>query len=151
RLLTGEDLLVDNNVARLAIHGDLRAVGPITSPSAIGRMEFGEGGTVFFNGTRYRLSDRRTIDFANATRIEPDLDLSAVARVKNYEIAIGLKGTPATLETSLSSDDLKPDGTRPSDSELVSLLLVGEIASGSEMASAYELMALLKGNVLETA
>ena len=75
RLVTDEDLLIDNNVARLTLHGDLRAVGAATNPSVTGRMEFGEGGTVFFNGTRYRLSDRRSIDFANPARIDPDLDL----------------------------------------------------------------------------
>jgi outer membrane protein assembly factor BamA len=146
RLVTDEDLLIDNNVARLTLHGDLRAVGAATNPSLTGRMEFGEGGTVFFNGTRYRLSDRRSIDFANPTRIDPDLDLSAVARVQNYEITISLKGTPATLESTLVSND-----PYLSQSDMVSLLLVGRKATGGDTPGGDELVGLLTGNFLEAA
>src|SRR5262245_13923966 len=147
RLLTDEDLLIDNNVARLSVHGDLRAVGPAASPSVTGRVELGEGGVVFFNGTRYRLSDRRSIDFANPNRIEPDLDLSAVARVQGYEIAISLKGTPSTLETTLESTNDKS----LSQSDLVSLLLIGRKTSEGEVPGSEELVGLLTGNFLEAA
>jgi len=146
RLVTDEDLLVDNNVARLSLHGDLRAVGAATNPSVTGRMEFAEGGSVFFNGTRYRLSDRRSIDFANPVRIEPDVDLSAVARVRNYEITVSLKGTPTTLESTLTSND-----PQLSESDMVSLLLVGRPSTGADAPGGDELVGLLTGNFLETA
>src|SRR5262249_3283962 len=149
RLLTDDDLLIDNNVARLTVHGDLRAVGTIAKPSVTGRAELGEGGTVFFNRTRYRLSDRRSIDFANPSRIEPDLDLSAVARVQGNEITILLQGTPSTLETTLESDNKQLSQT-----DLVSLLLVGRTTSGSADATAAggdELVGLLTSGFLEAA
>jgi outer membrane protein assembly factor BamA/autotransporter translocation and assembly factor TamB len=148
RLLTDEDLLIDNNLARLGVRADLRAVGTVSRPSLTGRAALGEGGVLVFNGTRYRLSGEGSIDFANPARIEPDLDLAAVARVQGNEITLALKGTPATLEATLDSDNKSL-----SQSDLVSLLLIGRTTSGTEGAAAGsdELVGLLAGGFLDAA
>jgi outer membrane protein assembly factor BamA/autotransporter translocation and assembly factor TamB len=147
-LVTGEDLVIDNNLARLTIRGDLRAVGTLAKPSVTGRAAVGEGGQVFFNGTRYRIQDQGSIDFANPNRIEPDLDITAVARVQDHDISVVLKGTPSTLEATLNSDP--PD---LSQSDMASLLLIGRTTSSGDMSSAGsdELVGLLASGFLDAA
>jgi outer membrane protein assembly factor BamA/autotransporter translocation and assembly factor TamB len=148
RVMTGDDLIVDNNLARLTVRSDLRIVGTPTRPSVTGRATLGEGGALFFSGNRYRLSEGGSIDFANPNRIEPDLDLTAVTRVQGNEITLTLKGTPAALETSLSSDN-----PQLSQSDLVSLLVIGRTAdaSSANASEGAELVGLLSGGLLGAA
>src|SRR5262249_50326379 len=124
RLVTDDDLIVDNNMARLTISADLRAVGTIARPSLTGRAALGEGGMLVFNGIRYRLADQGFIDFANPVRVESNLDLQAVTSIQGNEITLTLKGTPATLQSTLTSDNPSLSQT-----DLVSLLLTGRPAS----------------------
>jgi outer membrane protein assembly factor BamA/autotransporter translocation and assembly factor TamB len=147
-VVTDEDLVIDNNMARLTLSGDLRAVGTLSRPSLTGRTTLGEGGQIFFNGTRYRIADQGSIDFANPNRIEPDLNVSAVASVQGNEITLTLKGTPATLEASLDSNN-----PALSQSDLVSLLLIGRTADASDASSAGtdQLVGLLAGGFLDAA
>ena len=147
-VVTDEDLVIDNNMARLTLSGDLRAVGTLSKPSLTGRATLGEGGQIFFNGTRYRIADQGSIDFANPNRIEPDLNVSAVASVQGNEITLTLKGTPATLEASLDSDNKDL-----SQSDLVSLLLIGRTANASDASSvgSDQLVGLLASGFLDAA
>ena len=131
-VVTQDDLLVDNNYARLAATADLRVVGTLAQPAMVGRVALTEGGLIFFGGRRYRLASEGSIGFVNTTRIEPDIDLSAVTSVGNTEITLALKGTPATLESTLTSQPLL------SRSELVSLLMTGR-ATAEDAAGRYAL------------
>ena len=110
RIVTQDDLLVDNNYAQLAATVDLRLVGTVAYPAALGRAVLPEGGVIFFGGRRYRLASEGSIDFVNTTRIEPSLNLSAVTRVGNVEITLALKA-PSALETTLNGSD--PNRQRP--------------------------------------
>jgi autotransporter translocation and assembly factor TamB len=151
RLVTADDLIVDNNLARLTLRSDLRVVGTVSRPSVTGRATLGEGGVLFFGANRYRLSDQGSIDFANPNQIEPDLDVSAVTRVQGNEITLTLKGTPATLETTLTSDD-----KQQSQSEIVSLLLIGRtsdrgVGTASGGPGGNDLLGLLTGELVGAA
>jgi outer membrane protein assembly factor BamA/autotransporter translocation and assembly factor TamB len=147
RLVTDDDLVIDNNIARLTVSADLRAVGTISRPSLTGRATLGEGGMLFFNGVRYRLADQGSIDFANPLRIEPNLDLQAVTTVQGNEITLTLKGTPDTLQSTLTSDN-----PTLSQTDLVSLLLTGRPASENTLlAGGEQLVGLLTGGFLEAA
>ena len=148
RLVTGDDLVVDNDVARLTLRADLRFVGTLSRPSVTGRATPGEGGALFFGGNRYRLEDQGSIDFANPSQIEPDLDITAVTRVQGTEIRLALKGTPATLQATLTSDDRDK-----SQSDLVSMLLIGRTLEkgGGYAPGGDELLGLLGGAVLGAA
>jgi autotransporter translocation and assembly factor TamB len=58
-----------------------------------------------FGTRRYRLQEGGSIDFANPERIEPDLNITAVTSMQNTEITLALTGTPAALDTKLTSDN----------------------------------------------
>src|SRR5206468_12976072 len=95
------------------------------------------------------------IDFANPTVIEPDLDLRGVTSVSvpgdsPAEITLTLKGTPATLQTTLTSDR-----SELSQSDLVSLLVTGRKAadavSGGYTPGAEEVLGYLTGELFGAA
>ena len=151
RIVTQDDLLVDNNYAQLAATADLRLVGTLAHPAVVGRTALSEGGVIFFGGRRYRLDTEGSIDFVNTSRIEPTLDLSAVTRVGNVEIKLTLEGTPATLEPKLTSE------TDPaySQADLVSLLVTGknaaDSAAGGYTVGSEELIGYLSGELFGAA
>jgi len=129
RIVTQDDLLIDNNYAQLTAAADLRLAGTPAQPAVVGRAALSEGGLIFFGGRRYRLATQGSIDFVNTTRIEPILDLRAVTRAGGTEITLAIKGAPATLETTLTSDD-----PTYSQSDLISLLVTGRTAAESASA-----------------
>jgi outer membrane protein assembly factor BamA/autotransporter translocation and assembly factor TamB len=153
RVVTGDDLLVDNNYARLAASADFRLVGTLAQPVPLGAARLAEGGTIFFGGNRYRLENQGSIDFSNPTTIEPDLDLRAVTNVSTpegaAEIRLEIKGTPATLQTTLNSNKSY------SQSDLISLLVTGRTqddrAAGGSTPGAEELLGYLSGELFGTA
>ena len=143
RLTTGEDILVDNNYAQLALAADVRIRGTIAAPILLGRAEAREGGRIFLGGNVYQIDGAGTIDFANPTRTEPDLQITAKTRVARRQITMTLKGTPATLDTNLTSDDGLSQG------EIVSLLVTGQTQSANAMAvSGDQMIGLFSGEVL---
>jgi len=148
RIVTDEDLLIENNLGRLDLRGDLRAVGTVAKPSLTGRATIAEGGQVFFNGMRYRFEKDGAIDFANPNRIEPDFDLDVTARVQGIDITLTLNGTPAALEHTLQS----PSNPELSQSDLVSLLLLGRMTNpGDALVGSEDLVSLVASGFIETA
>jgi translocation and assembly module TamB len=100
---------------------DLRLRGTLASPSLLGRVSITEGSATIA-GTRYDL-ERGDIAFTNPVRIEPVIDLSATARVEDYDISLGLHGSPQKLAVTYRSDPPLPEA------DVVSLLALGHTAS----------------------
>jgi len=96
---------------------DLRLRGTVASPSLLGRVSITEG-SASIAGTRYDLQ-RGDIFFTNPVRIEPSIDLNATARVEDYEITLGLHGTPQKLAVTYRSDPPLPEA------DVVTLLALG--------------------------
>jgi len=143
RLTTSEDIVVDNNYARLGLAADVRIRGTVAAPVLFGRAEAREGGRIFLGGNVYQIVGSGAIDFSNPTRIEPDLQITAVTRVAGHTITLVLKGPPATLQTTLTSDDGLSQG------EIVSLLVTGQTQNASAMAiSSDQVIGYLSGEVL---
>ena len=92
RIQSSPQLNFQNAYAKLAGDVDLRLRGTIASPSLLGRISITEGSATIA-GTRYELQ-RGEITFTNPVRIEPMIDLNATARVEDYDITLGLHGTP---------------------------------------------------------
>jgi translocation and assembly module TamB len=83
-----------NSYAKLAGDVDLRLRGTLAQPSVLGHISVTEGNATFA-GTKYELQ-HGDIYFTNPLRIDPVIDLSATARVEDYDITIGLNGTPSS-------------------------------------------------------
>ena len=90
-----------NSYAKIAGTVDLTVRGTVADPSVLGRVQITDGSATFA-GTKYQLQ-RGDIYFSNPVRIDPIIDLDATARVENYDITIGLHGTPSSLKPTYRS------------------------------------------------
>ena len=79
-------------------------------------------GSAMIAGTRYEL-ERGDITFTNPVRIEPIIDLSATAHVEDYDISLGLHGSPQKLSVTYRSDPPLPEA------DVVALLALGHTAN----------------------
>ncbi|MBI4885495.1 MAG: translocation/assembly module TamB domain-containing protein [Acidobacteria bacterium] len=120
RVVTDEDVFVDNNYGRFQIGGDLRVAGTAAAPVLSGRAELREGGQLFVGRNVYTVG-AGAIDFANPVAIEPTLNVEASTRAGGEEIQVAITGpaeSPTVDLRSTSSPDL-------GQAELASLLLTG--------------------------
>jgi translocation and assembly module TamB len=120
-IVSSPQLNFQNAFAKLAGDVDLRLRGTLASPSLLGSVSITEG-SALIAGTRYDL-ERGDITFTNPVRIEPVIDLSATARVEDYDISLDLHGSPQKLSVSYRSDPPLPEA------DVVSLLALGHTAS----------------------
>ena len=120
-IVSSPQLSFQNAFAKLAGNVDLRLRGTLASPSLLGRVSITEG-SALIAGTRYDL-ERGDVTFTNPVRIEPIIDLSATAHVEDYDISLGLHGSPQKLSVSYRSDPPLPEA------DVVSLLALGHTAS----------------------
>jgi translocation and assembly module TamB len=116
-VVSSPQLNFQNAYAKLAGNVDLRLRGTVASPSLLGRVSITEGNALIA-GTRYELQ-RGDIFFNNPVRIEPSIDLSATARVEDYDISLGLHGTLQNPTVTWRSDPPLPEA------DVVALLALG--------------------------
>jgi translocation and assembly module TamB len=121
RIQSSPQLNFQNAYAKLAGDVDMRVRGTFASPSLLGRISITEG-SANIAGTRYELQ-RGEIVFTNPVRIQPNLDINATARVQDYDISLGLHGTPDKMSVSYRSDPPLPQ------SDVVALLALGRTQS----------------------
>jgi translocation and assembly module TamB len=121
RIRSSPQLNFQNAYAKLAGEVDLRLRGTVASPSLLGRISVTEGNATIA-GTRYELQ-RGDITFSNPVRIQPAIDLTATARVEDYDITLGLHGTPEKMNISYRSDPPLPEA------DVVALLALGRTQS----------------------
>jgi len=147
RVLTDDDLIVDNNIGQLALGVDVRVIGTAAQPLLAGRAMVREGGQLFLGRNIYTI-ETGTIDFANPVTIEPDVNIVAHTRAGGEEITLTLRGTPETLEPQLESS------TRPElgQADLASLLLTGrlleEVTGDEAEILGEQVVGYLSGDVL---
>ncbi|HXE90986.1 MAG TPA: translocation/assembly module TamB domain-containing protein [Terriglobales bacterium] len=110
-------LEVQTSLARISGDVDLRLRGTAAAPAVLGRVDITEG-RIVFSGTEYRINQGE-ITFSNPVRVEPVLDLDASARVRQYDISIGLHGPIDHLTTTYRSDPPLPTP------DIIALLALG--------------------------
>jgi translocation and assembly module TamB len=101
-IVSAPQLDFQNSYAKLAGNVDLRVRGTLAQPSVLGHISVTEGSATFA-GTTYELQ-HGDIYFTNPLRIDPVIDLSATAHVEDYDINIGLSGTPSKLSPTFRSE-----------------------------------------------
>ncbi len=101
-IVSAPELDFQNSYAKLAGDVDLRLRGTLAQPSLLGHISVTEGSATFA-GTKYSLQ-HGDIYFTNPLRIDPVIDVSATARVEDYDITIGLNGSPSKLTPTFRSE-----------------------------------------------
>jgi len=120
RVLTEEDVIVDNNYARIQLGGDLRLIGTASAPAISGRAELREGGQLFVGRNVYTVNVG-AIDFANPVAVEPLLNVEAATRAGGVDIEVTITGSAESPSVALQS----PSDPELGQAELASLLLTG--------------------------
>ena len=120
RLLTDEDISIDNNYGRFQLGADLRIIGTAAAPLLAGRSDLREGGRLFVGRNIYSV-ESGTFDFANPVTIDPNLNIDLRTRAAGQDIQVTITGTstsPSVDQRSLTEPDLGR-------AEVASLLLTG--------------------------
>ena len=106
RLTAPGTLRIDNDQARVVASADLTMRGTLDRPLLFGHAEI-DRGEVEFEGRRY-LVTRGSLDFANATRIQPFFDIEAETRVRvpgqTYRVTMRMAGTTERMQPQFTSD-----------------------------------------------
>jgi outer membrane protein assembly factor BamA/autotransporter translocation and assembly factor TamB len=105
---TATPILVDNNLARAEARARLRVVGTPYEPGLVGQVTLLQGGEIRLNERRYEV-DRGIISFVDERRIFPSFDLQMNTTAGNYDITIGVTGSPGDTQTTLTSDPTLPE------------------------------------------
>ncbi|MBI2683587.1 MAG: translocation/assembly module TamB domain-containing protein [Acidobacteriales bacterium] len=126
-LISAADLRFETALVRVAGDADLRIRGSLARPNVLGRVTMAEG-DLSFAGTKYRL-ERGEISFTNPVRIEPTLNLEAVARVREYDITIAFRGPAEKLTATYRSEPPLPTA------DIIALLAFGRTRQDSTVSS----------------
>ncbi|MBF0200667.1 MAG: translocation/assembly module TamB domain-containing protein [Desulfamplus sp.] len=113
--------VVDNNLAYMAIHPDIKVQGSAAKPVVSGRSEINPG-TLTYHSSEFTLT-RGIIDFVNPYAIEPHLDIESHRAVRKWDVKLAVSGTPDSLDFQLTSEPGLEDG------DIISLLLRGKTVS----------------------
>jgi translocation and assembly module TamB len=124
-IVTTPELQMEAAAAKVSGDADLRLRGTFPRPVLLGRVDILEG-DVYFSGTKYRL-ERGEITFTGPTGIKPALDLEATTRVRDYDITLGVNGTPEKLNMTYRSEPPLPSA------DIVALLALGRTESESPL------------------
>jgi translocation and assembly module TamB len=104
--------------------------GTVANPSLLGGVSITEGAATIA-GTRYEL-ERGDITFTNPVHIEPNIDLTATARVSDYDITLDVHGTPAHMTVNPRSDPPLPEA------DVISLLALGHTQNQERLYTAQQ-------------
>jgi translocation and assembly module TamB len=122
---------------------DLHLRGSPNRPIILGRIDIDKG-TADMGGNRFT-SVSGSIDFLNATRTEPFIDVSAETQKSGYQIHAMATGTPQQIDLKLTSE---PALAEP---DILSLLTVGAtrqaITTGIETVLPQRLSAFLTDQI----
>lgn len=147
RLVTDEEIVVDNNYGRFQLGADLRLIGTAAVPALSGRAELREGGQLFVGRNVYTIT-AGAIDFANPDLIEPDMNIVLETQAGGEDIEVTITGTPETASVTLQSSS----DTTLGQAELASLLLTGrridELASTDAAVIGAQVLGNLSADVL---
>jgi outer membrane protein assembly factor BamA/autotransporter translocation and assembly factor TamB len=140
-------LLVDNNIAQTEVEARLRLVGTPYEPGLTGQLTMLEGGEIRLNARRYEV-ERGVIAFVDDRRIFPSFDLLLHTSAGNYDINVGVTGTPGDTEAILTSTPALPEP------DIMALLATGRTVDdmrGEEFEVAQEqVLSYLTGRVGST-
>lgn len=117
--VSGENMLIDNNVARASMKMDILLRGTVSQPIALGKVDTNEG-IVYFRNNEFKVL-KASVDFSDPNQINPYFNIAAETSVRNYNIKLNLDGYIDQFNLSLSSTPALDE------IDIFSLLTVGQI------------------------
>ncbi len=125
RVVSTPQLEVQSSLARVSGNVNLHIRGTAAKPVVLGRISILEGNLTLAS-TTYRL-DRGEITFSNPVGIDPNIDIEASTRVRDYDITLGLQGTLNRMNVNYRSDPPLQS------SDIISLLALGRTEEANQL------------------
>jgi len=125
KIRESEHIWIDNNLARIRLYPELAIVGFLSGVNVRGRVTTIEGYVLYLD-RKFNIN-KGMIDFIDPNRINPNIDIEAVADLKGYQtfdereykITLGITGLLDQAKLTLTSD---PELAR---SDILALLTLG--------------------------
>ncbi len=118
-----ENILFQNNLAKMPLEVDVFLRGSVNHPQLLGRIEARKG-SVYFRQNQFKIM-HGSVDFVDPNRMNPVLDIQAEIQVREYLIRLAVSGTADHAVVTLLSDPQLPD------SDILALLALGK--TGTEL------------------
>jgi translocation and assembly module TamB len=118
-----DNILFQNNLAKIPLDVDVFLRGTVNHPQLLGRLEARKG-TVFFRKNEFKIL-HASADFIDPNRLNPVLDIQAETQVREYLIRLAVTGNADRAAVTLISDPPLVD------TDILSLLALGK--KGSEL------------------
>ena len=118
-IVTKRPVEMDNNLGRLSAAADLRLAGDVNQVRLLGKLELEQDGKLYFGDRVYYIT-RGAINFLDAPKITPELNIQAWTRTGDYTIRLGLTGELDAITTTFTSD---PPLSRD---DVIAVLLTGK-------------------------
>ncbi len=118
-----ENILLQNNLAKIPLDVDVFLRGTVNHPQLLGRLDARKG-MVFFRKNDFKIL-HASIDFVDPNRMNPVLDIQGETQVREYLIRLAVTGTADRAAVTLISDPPLVD------TDILSLLALGK--KGSEL------------------
>lgn len=123
QILFEKSFLVKNSLVDGSVQGNLQVKGPISNPILLGRLTADKNTRLIFKDKEFEVQTANVL-FNNPDEINPDLYVSAQARVSDYDIMILAQGPAKNLKSiRLSSVPPLPEP------DIISLLALGITSS----------------------
>jgi outer membrane protein assembly complex protein YaeT len=130
RVRTVDDVLVENNLARIRAGAQLQITGSVYEPRVSGRMSIRKGSQLIYQNVTYEVK-RGDLDFVGKKVLEPEVHLSLTAEVDDAtekgtdQCTIKLNADGPLEDAQLKMDYSDCDGLK-SEAAVYSVLLTGE-------------------------
>ncbi len=118
-----DNILFENNLAKLPLDVDVFMRGSVNRPQLLGRIEARKG-SVYFRKNDFKIL-HAAVDFVDPGRMNPVLDIQAETQVREYQIRLSVTGTAERAVVTFISDPPLID------TDILSLLALGK--KGSEL------------------
>ncbi len=118
-----DDILFQNNLAKIPLDVDIFLRGTVNHPQLLGRIEARKG-AFYFRKNEFKVLHAST-DFVDPNRMNPVLDIQAETQVREYLIGLSVTGTADRAVVTFISEPAL------SDSDILSLLALGK--KGTEL------------------
>jgi translocation and assembly module TamB len=101
-VLTSHQLTLTSDQLSISGSANLRVQGTIADPVVVGRTTLASGGSLLFNGNRFRI-ENGTIEFVNPVMTEPVLNVRVATTVDQYDVTLTFSGPVDRMRTTYSS------------------------------------------------
>ncbi|RLB86451.1 MAG: hypothetical protein DRH26_17240, partial [Deltaproteobacteria bacterium] len=123
--------VVDNNIAFILLEPNVNISGTAGNPVITGRAKIIEG-IIIYRKKEFQI-EKGIIDFVDPYKIDPDIDLAAKTRIRDWTITLKISGKTDNLKFQLFSEPAE------SNEDILSLLIVGKTTKelGKSSAGSY--------------